>query len=167
MMEHNQQWENISALMDEEISSDDEMCQVINWLFQDPVCQQKWQDYHRIGMWMDSQAFRELRQGQQKEILVSRSHLLPLRNRRLNLSFAAMMLAIGVGLGVYSIQSNGFQPNGDMLLTSLSQGNAKEFASKLFVDGNATASNDAEKTRESPVENDEDEPGLNQDEVAI
>lgn len=166
MVEHNQQWENISALMDEEISSDDEMCQSINWLFQDPVCQQKWQDYHRIGMWMDSQAFRELRQEQQKEILVSRS-LLSLRNRRLNLSFAAMMLAIGVGLSVYSIQSSSFQPNGDMLLTSLSQGNAKEFASKLFIDGNATASNDAEKAQESSVEDSENKPGLNQDEVAI
>lgn len=166
-MEHNQQWENISALMDEEISSDDEMCQAINWLFQDSVCQRKWQDYHRIGMWMDSQAFRELRQEQQKEMFGSRSHLLLFRNRRLNLSFATMMLAVGIGLGTYSIQSSGFQPNEDMLLTSLSQGNAKEFTSKLFLNSNATASNDAEKTRESPVENDKNESGLSQDEVAI
>lgn len=36
MMEHNQQWENISALMDEEISSDDEMCQVINLVVSRP-----------------------------------------------------------------------------------------------------------------------------------
>lgn len=158
MIEHNQQWENISALMDEEILSDNEACQAINWLLQDPVCQQKWQDYHRIGMLMNSQMFRDLIQEQQKEIFVSQPHLLLLRNRRLNLSLAAMVLAIGIGLGAYSIKSNGFQPNGDMLLTSLSQGNAKELASKLFIDSNATASNDVERTQESSIENGENTP---------
>lgn len=140
-MQKDDKFELISALVDGELQSEDEINQVINLLLTEPECQKKWEEYHSIRTVVrrEEQPVVNLKIIE-KESKKSKTFMLSAKRKHFNkilthlaLPLVATVSIFSIGLGLWFNTQNQLSIDNDQMISSLTNGTSNTFSNSAFA----------------------------------